>query len=756
MDELKSVGKSYPQLDAMEKAMGKTRFVSDLVLPSMLHGKILRSPHPHARILRLETSRAERLTGVKAVTTYADTPGIKFGPRTEDWTIFADDRARFYGDELAAVAAVDEDTAEEALELIRVEYEELPFVVDPLEAMKPGAPLVHEDKPGNIAAEFKVEAGDVDQALRHSYMVYEDRYYTNQVYQAYLEPMGALVNVDPSGRFIFWVGTQIPNMMRMTYAKALNISPDRIRVIVPDYGGAFGAKMENNVHLIAAILAKKSGKPVKLFYDRHEDFIAGNPRVPMYIDIKLGTTKDGLLTGKEVQVVGGAGARVVYAQAIVSTACYRVDSLYRFKNVRSKGYTVYTNTVPTSCFRGFGNAQMTFVLESALDMIARQLNMDPAEIRLKNGIGPNEISVHGWKIQSSGLKECVSRAVQAARWHERRDQKKPFRGIGLSCCNHVSGNRAFYKEFDGGAGIVHVGRDGRVSVYHGESDMGQGQKTTFAQIVAERLGVPLEMVYVAPVDTDISPFGMGSFATRGTVMGGNGVLAAAEDAFKQLAKVASGMLEAEPKDIVCQDGIFFVTGSPQKRVSFQKVSDQAAIVRSGAPVVGTGIYTPPTVLPDPNTKYGNISPVYPFACQIAEVEVDPDTGQVTVLSFTAAHDVGRAINPLATEGQIQGGVAQGLGWTLMENMVTENGKVVNPDFLDYVIPTAKDIPKINPILVEPIDPNGPYGAKGVGEPALNPSMSAITNAIYDATGIRIRELPVSPEKILEELKRRKA
>jgi CO/xanthine dehydrogenase Mo-binding subunit len=286
--------------------------------------------------------------------------------------------------------------------------------------------------------------------------------------------------------------------------------------------------------------------------------------------------------------------------------------------------------------------------------------------------------------------------------------------------------------------------------------MGQGQKTTFAQIVAERLGVPLETVSVAPVDTDISPFGMGSFATRGTVMGGNGVLAAADDAFKQLAIVAADLLEANPEDMMCREGSFFVSGSPQKSVPFQKVADQAAIVRSGAPVVGNGFYTPPTVLPDPNTKYGNISPAYPFACQIAEVEVDPDTGRVNVLRFTAAHDVGRAINPLATDGQIQGGVVQGLGWALMENMVTENGKIANPDFLDYVIPTAMDVPPIQSILVEPVDPNGPYGAKGIGEPALNPSMSAITNAIFDATGIRVKNLPVSAEKILEELKRRKA
>jgi CO/xanthine dehydrogenase Mo-binding subunit len=756
MDELNVVGKSVPQVDALEKAMGKTRFVSDLVLPGMLHGKILRSPYPHARILHIDTSRAERVRGVKAVATYRDTPGIKYGPRTEDWTIFADDKARFCGDEIAAVAAADEDTAEEALDLIRVEYEALPFVADPLEAMQAGASLVHEHKPSNVAFEFKVEAGDVDRALTDSHVVYEDRYYTNQVYQAYLEPMGALADVDASGRFILWVGTQIPNMMRLTYAKALNVSPDKLRVMVPDYGGAFGAKMENNVHLIAAVLAKKAGKPVRLIYDRHEDFIAGNPRVPMYIDIRLGADREGILTGKDVQVVGGAGARIVYAHAIVSTACYRVDSLYRFKNVRSKGYTVYTNTVPTSCFRGFGNAQMTFVLESALDTIAHELRMDPAEIRLRNGIGPDEVSIHGWKIQRGGLRECVTRAVEASRWHEKRKQKRALRGIGLSCCNHVSGNRAFVKEFDGGAGIVRVGRDGRVTVYHGESDMGQGQKTVFAQIVAERLGVPLDMVYVAPVDTDLSPFGMGSFATRGTLMGGNGVLAAAEDAFKQLAKVAANLLEANPEDMVCREGYFFVSGSPQQTVPFQTVADRAAVLRSGAPVVGNGAYVPPTVLPDPITKYGNIAPAYPFACQIAEVEVDPDTGQVKVLRFTAAHDVGRAINPLATDGQIQGGVVQGLGWTLMENMVTERGKIANPDFLDYVIPTTMDIPEIQSILVEPVDPNGPYGAKGIGEPALNPAMAAITNAIFNATGIRVKSLPVSAEKILAELKRRKA
>jgi len=337
---------------------------------------------------------------------------------------FADDKARFCGDEVAAVAAIDEDTAEEALDLIDVEYEELPYVTDPLEAMQPGAPLVHDDKPKNVAAEFQLEVGDVDRAFDDSYLIYEDRYYTNQVYQAYMEPMATLADIDLSGRITMWTGTQIPNMMRMTYAKALGISADNIRVIVPDYGGAFGAKMENNIHLVAAILAQNAKRPVKLVNTRHDDFIAGNPRVPMYIDIKLGATKEGILTGKEVQVVGTAGARLVYSMVIVATACYRVDSLYRFQHVRSKGYTVYTNTVPTACFRGFGNSQMTFVLESALDMIADQLKMDPAELRLKNGIGPNETSIHGWKINSSGLKDCVLKATTKAKLERETPTKR--------------------------------------------------------------------------------------------------------------------------------------------------------------------------------------------------------------------------------------------------------------------------------------------------------------------------------------------
>ena len=754
MQQYSVVGQSFPQVDARERVSGMAEFVSDIKLPGMLYGRILRSPHPHARIVHIDASRAKRLAGVKAVVIAEDTPKIPFGPRTDDWMILALDKVRFVGDEVAGVAAVDEDTAEEALSLIQVEYEPLPAVFDPVEAMQPGAPLIH-NKERNIVSEFKLSKGDIEKAFQDSDVVHSDRYYTNQVYQAYLEPMACVVQPDLSGKLTFYISTQIPSMTRLPYAKALGLPLEKVRVVVPYYGGAFGAKMETNLHLVAAVLAQKTGKPVRMVNPREEDFMAGNPRVPMYIDLKIGAKKDGTLLGKEVRVIGAAGGRTVYSMVIVATACYRPDSLYHFRNLKTEGITVYTNTVPTSCFRGFGNAQMTFAIESHLDMIAETIGMDPAELRIKNGLKTGEVSIHGWKIGSSGLAECIRKAAEASGWKEKRTRESFARGIGLACCNHVSGNRAFAREFDGGAGIVRISREGKVLVYHGESDMGQGQKTIFAQIVAEELGISFDQVEVAPVDTDVSPFGMGSFATRGTVFGGNGVKAAAADAKRQVLDLAAEMLEANPRDLEIREGKVFVQGSPDKNIPFQKVTELGLYKRGGAPIVGTGFWVPDTVIPDPVTKFGNISPAYPFACQVCEVEVDTETGQVHPLNFVAAHDVGRAINPQTTEGQIHGGVAQGLGWALTENMVTEQGRVVNPNFRDYVIPGPLDLPPIQPILVEPIEPNGPFGAKGIGEPALNPVTAAVANAVYNAIGVRITELPITPEKILKGLRSRK-
>ena len=755
------VGKSVPAVDGWERATGHAEYVTDLKLPGMLHGKVLRSPVPHARIVSIDTSAAEALPGVKAVVTFADTPGVAFGPMPayEDWYILARDKVRFVGEEVAAVAALDEWTADRALELIRVEYEELPAVFDPLEAMEPGAPLVN-DRERNIVMPFKVEHGDVDAGFAHADLVLERSYYTSQVYQAYLETMAAVVRPEKDGGYTMWLPIQIPNKSRLTYAKALGIGPEDIRVIKPFLGGAFGAKMEHPTHLICAVLARKSGRPVRLVHRRDEDMEAGNPRVPMYIDLKMGFMRDGRFAAKQTRVVGGNGARTVYAPPITATACYRVDTLYTFENVRAEGYVVDTNSVPTGAFRGFGNSQMTFALECLIDEAAEHLGLDPVAIRKRNAVPSGYLSVHGWEVGSSGQAETLDNVERMSGLLERRrhaaDTGPKRRGIGLASCNHVSGNRAFFPTFDGSSSLVRIAEDGKVVVYQGECDMGQGQTTVFAQIAAEALGARLSDITMAEVDTQVSPFGLGSFATRGTTVGGWGIKKGAEAARELVLEQAAEHLGVEMLALDTEESEVFVKADPTRRVAFGTLARNFMFSNGGLPLVAQGHYTPPTVAPDPVTKYGNVSPVYVFGTHVAEVEVDTETGEVVVTGYWASHDVGQAINPMLLEGQVQGGVAQGIGWTLSEDMVVREGRVLNPNFLDYRIPGSKDVPRVVCDFVEPVDPRGPFGAKGIGEPALNPVPAAITNAVYDAIGIRFTSLPISPERVLAALREKAA
>ncbi|GAB6171855.1 xanthine dehydrogenase family protein molybdopterin-binding subunit [Paradesulfitobacterium aromaticivorans] len=753
--EFSYIGKSVTPIDAWEKATGRAQFVTDLSLPGMLYGKILRSPYAHARIVRIDTSKAKEMPGVKAVVTFEDTPKVKFGPMAsnEDWYIFAKDKVRFIGEEVAAVAAVDEDTAEKALELIEVVYEELPAVFDLEEAMKPGAPVIHEDWPRNIAAEAHIEHGDVEQGFTDSDLIIEETFSTSQVYHAYMETMAVIVRPEDRNRLTMWLPIQIPNKVRLIYAKALGISSEDIRVIKPFIGGAFGAKMETNLHLACAVLAQKTKRPVKIVNTRHEDFIAGNPRVPMQYWVKMGFRKDGKITAKHMRVVAGNGGRTVYGPAIMSTACYRIDALYVFENVKAEGYAVYTNSVPTSSFRGFGNSQSIFVLESMMDMAAEKLNIPPGELRKINAVQANYTNIHGWKIGTAGLIESVDKAVEAME-QRKKEVVKPgkVRGIGLACCNHVSGNRGFFPTFDGSAAVVRIGEDGKVVLYHGECDMGQGQNTVFAQIVAEELGAKFADVQVGTVDTQISPFGLGSWATRGTTIGGMGAKAGAEAAKKILFEAAAVLLGVKPEELSSRESVLYVTDTPDKKLNFAEVARSYVFKHGGASIIGNGYYVPDTVAPDPKTKYGNISPAYVFGTHIAEVEIDTETGRVEVVNYWAAHDVGRALNPTLLEGQVEGGVSMGLGWTLMENMITKNGEVLNAGFLDYRVPGPKDVPRVHTMWVEPVEPNGPFGAKGIGEPALNPVPAAIANAIYNAIGVRFTQLPITPEQVLAMLK----
>lgn len=753
MSDFAIVGKRVIQKDAVEKATGSAQYVSDMKLPGMLRGKVLRSPHPHARILSIDISRARRLPGVKAVITCSDTPQIKFGTMVDDWYILAKDKVRFVGEEIAAVAAVDEELAREAIDLIKVEYEELPAVFTLEEAIRPGAPVINQECPNNVVTAFRVERGDVDLAFREADLVMADRFFTNQVYQAYMETFAAVAQWDNSGRLTMWLPTQLASKARLSYAKGLGIDPRDIRIIKPHVGGAFGAKMEYCSHVIAAMLAKKSGRPVKIVNTREEDFEAGNPRVPILFDLKLALRKDGTVLAKDLKLLAGNGGRTVYGPPVMSTACYRLDSLYNIPNVRADGKAVYTNTVPTGCFRGFGNAQAAFALESLLDMAAHEMNIDPAELRIKNSYQNGEYSPHGWFISTTGLSDCVRQATANSGWKEKKESyKNTVRGIGLACTNHVSGNRGFFRPFDGSSALIRIGEGGQAVLIQGESEIGQGQNTVYAMMAAEAAGLRYEDITVAEVDTLTGPFGLGSFATRGTVMGGHAAIAAGREAKRKMLAEAEAMYGCSPEDMDIREGTVYQVKEQKKLGTVADVASHYMFSHGGSPLTGEGVYIPDTEIPDQATKMGNISPVYCFGAHVAEVEVDTETGVVKVLNFWASHDVGTVLNPVGLEGQVEGGVVMGLGWALMEDMITVNGKVQNPTFLDYRIPGVRDIPRINVSFVETSDPRGPYGAKGIGEPALNPAAAAVANAIYNAIGIRFKSLPITPEKVLAAIK----
>ena len=757
-----TIGESVHLIDAVDKVTGSLKYGSDYKLPGMLYGRVLRSPIPHGRIVSIDASGARKLPGVKAVVTglEEDLPAYSVaGERFFDERLLAKEKVRYIGDEVAAVAAIDEATAREALRRIKVEYEEIPAVFDPLEAMREGAPLVHETIERNIARTMKIRHGDVDAAFRDSDAVVEGTFKTPLVHQAYLEPQSVVAQWDLQDRLTLWIPTQSPRLARMTYANALRISRDRIRIIQMPMGGAFGGKLEYRLHPICALLARKAQTPVKMINTREEEFAATLPRVPMVIKMKAGCKKDGTLQAKETEVIADSGAYLNYGPGILLSAASRHDNLYRLKNIRTNGYLVYTNKVATGPFRGFGCPQSFFALESIIDMLADEIGMDPADFRLKNASRSGDVTPHKWYFGSCGLSEAIERSAEKANWYSKRRAYPAKRsgdlayGIGMACCLHVSGSRTFLPFFDGAAAFVRINEEGHVIVHVGEPDIGQGSKTTFAQIAAHELGIPIEWVKVAAVDTDISPHGLGTWGDRSTTLTGNAVRKAAIEARDILLKVAGRRLGKDPSGLFIQGGQI-LSRDQSAKIEFREAAELASYEGGGGTVTGHGQFIPQNVsMVDPETKVGNISCAYPFVAQIAEVAVNVRTGEVKLLSLTAAHDLGKTLNPLLAEGQVHGAVAQGIGFALMEEMIVQNGKVTNPNFKRYRVPRAKDIPPIQTIFVESDDPNGPYGAKGLAEPALTPVAPAIANAIHHATGIRLTELPMKSATIRDMLKR---
>ena len=744
-----SIGQPVPFKGGRGKVSGQARYLDDLELPGMLQAKILRSPHAHARIRKIDVTRARSLPGVKAVLTSADCPATRFGLDVADSTILAQEKVRYTGEEVAAVAAEEDRIAEEALKLIRVEYEPLPAVFDPQEALHDGAPLIHDDRPGNLAKRYDIQRGDFEAVLAQCDQVFEDEFSTSRVLPCYLELFGVIASWLPDGRLEVQTGVQAIFQARAELARALNMSPSDVVIKSPTIGGAFGGKIWiRNFHPIAALLAKQARRPVKYVMTREEEFLASRPRVPARIRIKLGFLNDGTMLAKEMDIVADNGAYSWAAPKVALNMAMRTDCLYRFKASRTSSRLAYTNTTPTSGFRGYGNPQAHFALESMIDLCSRKMGLDPVEVRLRNASRQGDLTLHGWRLRSCGLDQCIKearRSILRGRLPKEDESGRLKRGIGLACMNHVSGNRGG-DNFDGSSSMVRFQEDGKLCLYHGESDMGQGASTVLSQIAAETIGIPVDEVKVMPLSTDSSPFCFGSYSSRVTTVAGKAAKLAAEKVREQLLEVAEEMLEISARDLDIVAGRILAKGFPEKTLTVAEVCRKAIRTKRTAPLTAYISYDPPTTGAD-DDYYGDYSSAYTYAAQAVEVEVDTETGQVRLLRVAAAHDVGYAINPMGVRGQIYGGVAQGGGWALYENMVYDSGRLMTTSLRHYNMMTMSDMPELESILVETNDPVGPYGAKGVGEPTLIPMPPAIANAVHDALGVRIRRLPITAEEV---------
>ena len=760
MQDFINIGKRIPKMDAEEKVTGKAVYIHDLKVPGMLYGKILYSPHPHARILRIDTSEAERLPGVRAVLTGYNTPPIKFGFYKDNPPLKAN-KVRSYRDEVAAVAAIDPDIAEEAINLIRVEYEVLPAIFDPEEAMKEGAPLIHEEhlggkekKPTNVLnLPWRLIAGDVDEARKNSDYVAEDRFKVTWVAHCCLGTSGCVAQFDLKNNLTMYSNTQIPSLAQKDYLDALSamgLQGKKVRVIKAMIAGGFGSKLDTYAYeYIAILLAHKTRKPVKIIFSREEEFSATSPRQPAIIHIAQGCTKDGKLTFRDIRMTLDNGAYTSWGATTPSVMMMPISSLYKVPNVRYVAKCVYTNNTYSQAMRGYGNPQATFAIDSQIDILAEMAGIDPLDFRLRNANTPGEVTPQNFKINTCGLRECIDVVAQKLDWRQNRG-RRDGRGIGMASMIHVGGGARVYKS-DGCGTIIKIDDFGTVNVITGATDMGQGADTVIAQIVAEELGVRVEDVVVTHTDTDICPWDVGAHASRTTFVAGNSARGAARKIKEQLLEVAAKSLGENPENLDIRDRTIFSKNDPEKKSPLGKILRAAHYAAGGKMVMAEHFYDPPNENLDKEFK-GNLSVTYAYGTHGVEVEVDKETGQVKILKYIAAHDVGRAINPMLLEGQVYGGATMGIGYALTERLILQDGKVMNPNFLDYKMLTAKDVPNIETIVIETDDPSGPFGAKGIGEPGLVPTAPAIANAIYDAIGVRIKELPITPERVLAALK----
>src|ERR1051325_7245719 len=746
------VGQRVQRFEGYDKVTGESKYIADISLPGMLVGKVLRSPYAHARILNIDTSRAEKLHGVRAVVTAEDTIKRPWGAFFADQYILSVGKSRYVGEEVAAVAATDSDTAEEAIDLMRGKWDPLPAVFDAEEAMQDGAPIIHDGKERNIAMTMDIERGDVERAFAESDLVIEETFQSTPQWHCAIETIGSVAEYAPNGKYTIYMNTQTLFNARYRIATALGVRESDVRIIQSAVGGGFGGKScDDNNALVAAVLARKAKRPVKLINTREEEFLAGSrPRVFMKINVRLGFKKDGRMRAKHIRVIADNGAYSAKAPAITGVAAMRHDTCYKYTDVKTQAYLVYTNKIPTGAFRGFGNPSAEWAVEQAIDVGGHRLGIDPLELARINAAEPGYVSPHGNRVTSCELKQCLDIAEKMMDWNKKRTDKRADTGLGLACTVHVSGKRHF-GDYDGSSATIKINDEGTALILSGEGECGQGVYTVMCQIAAEELGIPVEDVEVSRADTDLTTFCLGAFASRLTYISGNAVKNAATNVKRQLFDQAAEMLEANPDDLICHEGRISVKGAESKSVSVADVARARLFRHNGAPIVGSGSFDADSVLPD-STRFGNESGAYNYGAQAAQVHVDPETGQVKILQFAVASDCGTVIYPLGAEGQVEGGLAQGIGYALIEGLQIDEGRPINPNFSDYRIPSMRDMPPLQHTFADSYEPTGPFGAKGLGELNMDPTAAVINNAIFDAVGVRVKILPITPEKILRALK----
>jgi len=750
----KHVNKGVKRVDAYEKVTGRAKFGADMEFADMLYAKVLRTEYPHARIKNIDSSEAETMPGVKGVYTAADIPNNLFGVIVQDQQVLAEDKVVLAGDGVVMAAAESEREAAAALEKVEVEYEELEAVFDMMEARKEGAIKINENEDDNQVIHHKLRKGDTGKGFAEADLILEREYTTQLIEHSYLEPEAVVVVPNEQNHLVSVYGSiQNPYATRTAVASVLGVELAEVRVIQNHIGGSFGGKDEvvSAMAARAAVMALDQGRPVKMVNSREESFTESYKRHPYNLKYKIGATKDGKLTAMEIEAVADSGGYACQTPFVTWRSVVQATGPYELENVKTDTYGYYTNNPYTGAMRGYGSPQIIFAQESLMDELADELGMSPVELRKKNIYRQGSLTASGQKLDSHkvSLEEVMDKAMEAINYKEKYKEysqeqtgdKK--RGIGLSIS--FRGCSLGAEAIDAAASLIQINKDGSAAVYSGLAENGQGLKTIFSQIAAEVLGIPMKEIDYMEVDTTFTPDSGSTVASRATLIGGNAVKNAAEKLKKRILDFAADKFDIPAEKLKLQDG-FLYDGSGNRLAVFADLTQEMG--NSGILLSAYGWYKGPEISWDEEKGCGNPYFTYVYGCQIAEVEVDTGTGELTVLEMAAAHDVGRAINPENVKGQIYGGVMMGLGYGIMEELEVDKGIIQAKNFHDYLIPTIKDMPDIKPVIVENPDPDGPFGAKSIGEPTLELGSAAIANAVAHASGRRIRSLPLNLERVL--------